>query len=386
MGFGIALIVLSSISALLAGGSHELGSRADSEKLKKIHWAEEFMPGLVQQGLKHEFSPFEILDEQDRIEEILRTDPEFQRLSAARKPPISIQVENEIKRDVVKFLPKTGATDDWEAALNARANPPFGAPLAIDQISKRLDHLRQVLGGGNSKGLTTGLIQTLPAVAKKQAFKISDFNALLDFLSKNLADPVPGTFRPSHGLNLGPSKAAALARLTQLKASESELWKWFGVLSDSLTQVLARNADELATHINSQLGGNVKGVQPEEIAPWIEWLRKNSDKKVTSITEYRGQVRLIEIPPSLSIFRGCAGNDCSTSSEFAITNDPNERVFLVFGEDKKLKGYLQGTLLDVEGRPSFYIITVNGPHLSEADTKAAVAGIQRSLKEIGAEQ
>jgi hypothetical protein len=110
-------------------------------------------------------------------------------------------------------------------------------------------------------------------------------------------------------------------------------------------------------------------------------------KQSETVTEVVGKgMRMVEVPPGFGILRACAGGDCSTAYSFPFPNDPNEHVFFIYDSDGRVKGYLEGTILESNGKKSFYLNTINGPRISSGDTRALIQGVFENLKELGATQ
>lgn len=90
-----------------------------------------------------------------------------------------------------------------------------------------------------------------------------------------------------------------------------------------------------------------------------------------------------EIPPAVSMFRGFAGNDCSTLCSFPFTNSPNEYTFLVYDSKGGVKGYVQGTKVLVEGQTAFYLHTIAGPRISTQDTLHIIKAFTQEKQSFG---
>lgn len=69
---------------------------------------------------------------------------------------------------------------------------------------------------------------------------------------------------------------------------------------------------------------------------------------------------LKELPPYLAIYRGCVGQDCSTTASWAFPYSPYERDWFVENEKGVRLGYVSGNITMVDGRHSLYIRDIHG--------------------------
>jgi hypothetical protein len=95
---------------------------------------------------------------------------------------------------------------------------------------------------------------------------------------------------------------------------------------------------------------------------------------------------LKEVPPWISIFRGYVGGDCSSSVSFPYPNDPNEKVFFIYGASGNLKGYAEGTVVVAGGKKSFYLTSINGARMTHMDTESVIRAFDQTKSALGVEQ
>lgn len=103
----------------------------------------------------------------------------------------------------------------------------------------------------------------------------------------------------------------------------------------------------------------------------------------TSTDKAPTKMVLREVPPLVSIFRGFAGNDCSTLCSFPFVNSSKERTYLVYNNKGEIKGYVQGTLLQTEKGSTIYLHTIAGPRISKADSFQIVSALETHKEKIG---
>ncbi|MBF0315758.1 MAG: hypothetical protein HQK50_14780 [Oligoflexia bacterium] len=103
-------------------------------------------------------------------------------------------------------------------------------------------------------------------------------------------------------------------------------------------------------------------------------------KKTETVESVSGkQLILKEVPPAVALFRGFVGNDCSSGKSGMYANSPMERVFFLEDAKGRVKGYVAGTILTIEGTPSFYLHTIAGMHISPEDTQSVFEGLNELL-------
>jgi hypothetical protein len=95
---------------------------------------------------------------------------------------------------------------------------------------------------------------------------------------------------------------------------------------------------------------------------------------------------LREIPPYLAIYRGCVGNDCSTTQSWAFPYNPYERNWWIENEAGKHLGYVSGAITLVQGVSCLYIRDVAGPGLKEHDNELVLNGLFLAKEKYGVSQ
>lgn len=138
----------------------------------------------------------------------------------------------------------------------------------------------------------------------------------------------------------------------------------------------------------------------------LKSIQKNINSYATQIERAQERatkpVYLTQQQPVIGIFRGCTGGDCSSQYSFPYPNDPNERVFFIKEKGKKkvidaeghesevefekVKGYVSATEVMANGKPSLYVITVSGNHVSAGDTELILRGLEQLKDKLGFDQ
>jgi hypothetical protein len=142
----------------------------------------------------------------------------------------------------------------------------------------------------------------------------------------------------------------------------------------------------------------------EDLAPELKELVGNDPKLIKFLRELKknlakrfavhdGIVRqafvnrelvLRELPPYLAIYRGCVGNDCSTTHSYAFPYSPFERNWWIEDTEGKHLGYVSGNITLVDGKPTLYIRDVTGPGLLNNDITMILNGFYLAKKNFGA--
>jgi hypothetical protein len=102
--------------------------------------------------------------------------------------------------------------------------------------------------------------------------------------------------------------------------------------------------------------------------------------------EVHRQIVLRETPPYLAIFRGCVGNDCSTSSSTFIPYIPGSRNWWIEDTKGNHLGYVAGAITMVDGKPNLYIHDVTGPGIARTDIALILTGLFQMRENYGADQ
>jgi hypothetical protein len=97
---------------------------------------------------------------------------------------------------------------------------------------------------------------------------------------------------------------------------------------------------------------------------------------------------LREVPPTLAIYRGCVGNDCSTAVPDSIfmSYSPMERTFWIEDILGNRLGYVGATVASAGKRRTLYLRDITGPKLSQSDLELIVKGFSQLTENYQVEQ
>lgn len=89
-----------------------------------------------------------------------------------------------------------------------------------------------------------------------------------------------------------------------------------------------------------------------------------------------------EAPPTLGIWRGYLGGDCSSRDTFAFPYSPLERGYYVYNSKGVAKGYIMATVVMVDGKRTLYMHDVTGRHLSPRLAEKILHGFYQALSKL----
>ncbi|OFZ80617.1 MAG: hypothetical protein A2583_10920 [Bdellovibrionales bacterium RIFOXYD1_FULL_53_11] len=419
---GIAVIAMLSVQhAAYAGNPAPLPVlKTGKDKLEFLLFVREQIPRLFSDAAQYDINLFKLLENQEKMQELLKAYPEWIKhhqnhmLHTFTYTATSNQTvkSTQISTDAVKAL-KDNAIKTLEAL-------PKDKPVSEAIRARMVEILKDP---ASADGLLTGLMQQIPLEARKSGalkdFKTMNVQQKIDLLAKLLPETLSGQLKlEQYGLKAGAGKQEVLKRLQQLmsqnveangltalhmmlqdaegrinpKASIAELRSSIEAIGRdgliALSDKDALNPKILKFSETLQKGGAVPGVQlrKQSADGVLDYFKSYAARTEQTVSKIEGGVTLKEVPGWIGIFRGCTGGDCATQFSFPYPNDPNERVFFVYDNEGRLKGYASGTIVEVKGKKSFYLITVSGSRISASDTKMIIDGLNGSLKELGVQQ
>ncbi len=108
------------------------------------------------------------------------------------------------------------------------------------------------------------------------------------------------------------------------------------------------------------------------------------DEKNT-VEEIINRIEIRELPVFPALFRGELGGDCSTSHSWTYPLSPFDRIFSVTIGEKEV-GYVGGTMVTVNGKPTFYLRDVASGNLKAKHIEQIWSGFYHAQKLLGVEQ
>ncbi|HAR41355.1 MAG TPA: hypothetical protein DCS07_01785 [Bdellovibrionales bacterium] len=345
-------------TTLLLGIGLAFGLQSDEQKVAYLIAVENEVPELFESVKRYEMDLPGLIEGQGRLTRQFEKDPEYLRLKKERPGLARVRLfaQDPSPKAEVDPVVLSQLKRKWSAELTAEV------ARGQTSIQRELKGLLQLLGRVDSNRLVTGLIKALPPERQKAAFPLS-FEEKIILLKRELPrDLQAAGFKAEvFGLNKEIDSTRVLTILRQAKLAEDRLPRL-------VSSLLLANQNLLADEKTS--------------SKTFEFLNERGQARIKSLvaSELKGLYRvgtaqefldLREVPPDWGILRGCVGGDCSTRRSYAYPNSPMERVFFVSGgavsEKPKLKGYVAGTHVVVEGRPAFYVHTVAGRDFNGRD-------------------
>ncbi|MEK7690854.1 MAG: hypothetical protein AAB425_07525, partial [Bdellovibrionota bacterium] len=318
------------------------------------------IPGLVDALVDYQIEFFEILEEQGELSELLGANEAYVSGWDARQQAMDIVIRELVEEPKAGTAPGTVDDEAWRVAAlaNWRAAGSPDRFHILAEVRKRAD----AVGGNSADGLLTGLIQSLPPDQRGAFFKLPAAEKA-GALARALPARLPPEFRAA-AFGIESTRKAALEKYETLRRAETELSYWFSLLA-----VQAKRANEFEQALEP-LKLKTKGVLRE-----ITALAK---RLPTPSGESRELLRLIEMPPWLSVFRGCVGNDCSTNSTFGVPNDPSDRVFFVQKPAERAPiGYVHLTEANTNKGPILYLHTIAGANLGPGELDQILYAVEK---------
>jgi hypothetical protein len=357
------------------------------------------VPQLFGQASKYDIDLMEMLADQERLQELLKNDPEYLKAFQERHPHW-LKITLALKKQ--EMLTKTHLNPDalpkWKENLTNTFNSLPKDKTTSASLLDEILSLSQWIKERNSVGLETGLVQSLGAEDRKAFFAANPENRL-QILKNKLPNQIHSNFKATaYGLKESPNKSDALALLEKLRSSESRLSDLTQlhlilqnaegkIQGDHLARLNALKLKDLdfftdSHHLSAKikhLGKDFNKSHVPNVQPFVIQSKVLEERLSSGMT-------LLEVHPSMGIFRGCAGGDCATQLTFPYPNSPDEKVFFVYDLQDQLKGYITGNLVESNGKKSFQVSTISGPRISSNDAEMILEGLERIKKELNAEQ
>lgn len=123
----------------------------------------------------------------------------------------------------------------------------------------------------------------------------------------------------------------------------------------------------------------------------IKGIEREIKRHQEIVTEHaqvsKNNLTLVEVHPSVGIFRGYIGGDCSSSLCFGYSYNPMERVFFILNKRGEDVGYLNGTMVHtVDGKNAFLINGLAGAKISKEMATIIFSALSKAHEELGVEE
>lgn len=336
------------------------------------------IPSLSDGAVRYAFDPLALLSHQVQIEDLLKENSLFQNLKRNHKDLLEFAIYDEKRSSDGKgqLHESTEKETLWKAWQNNSAQRVKS--MGLQNNTELLAEIKKTLASpmlGKSQSISVGLSQILPPQFKKTFFA-ANLEEKISILTEHLPNEVV-----SHGFSPAKvgwqdteiSKAVIIDRLQEALSVEQHLSVL--MVHDYSTRMNIITPKDYVTKM---------GLSLEEAKTAQNWFNTNVAKLIPNeVSPREVLLRLKEIPPVVAMFRGFAGNDCSTSCSFPFVNSPNEFTFLVTDAKGGVKGYTQATKVSVDGKDSLYLHTIAGPRISTSDALAIMQTFESKKDSLG---
>lgn len=370
----------------------------DVDKLKILMAIAKEIPEIFSDAARFDINLFEILDDQEKLQKLLNENSNFQRLWNSKKySDFTFKVKSKNNDQVETKQITEAAVSNWkdQIKLYLKNNPRIDLEK---EIAERLNKSGKMTSAGLMNGLILNLPKELQGKAREYQ-KNKDDEGLLSHLKNNLADSLPN-FK-AEGIAANPKRDDLLKLYKELITSENSIGPLIDAYAfttlknqgladfykriDSLTRQDLENLND-PDYQNKIFEKLLNQNQAKTPPAYLKYLKTytNQTQVLNSSVKIEYQVSIKEQNPNIAIFRGCTGGDCSSQFSFPYPNDPNERVFFIYDENGHLKGYVSGTMTEVENNEkAFYVITISGNRVNSVDTEVILQGLYQQKETLG---
>lgn len=432
--FVLFLLILSSLYSLEA----QLDLRSETplidvpelktveDQLSFLIWAQERIPKLFSDSVAYDFDLLKILEANSELLKKLSQNKEFVEAYRARKKLLRIDISPQSEAGAVRVrsVNQGIALNDWKLDLKLAAGTFSDSDLdksfatSLSQLKQRA--LLPVEINAALGAFFSILRQKYPTKAKEfsEAIKSEDVKKLpldkkieilrgllvkhniheealvgVNYERAGFSAPLPESTSFTGLLDLIKQTytmdTAMLSQVLQLQAirqrksikDHTSLLKAIDALTWQDFELFHDKPDVMIPE------GLRWGLDQREVEHIAEIVKNNHEQilEKNTCSEEQGirKLSLVEVPPYLGIFRGCVSADCSTQFSFPYPNDPNERVFFVYGKDSTTpKGMVSATVVQAGKEKSLYVSTING-NISGSDTMSILHALDKEKAQFG---
>jgi hypothetical protein len=330
------------------------------------------IPSIADGAARYGFDPITLFNHQLTIEQMVQADAEYRSL----RPSHHDLIELAIFDGNAQPTGDAAKESNWKAwqERSAQLVSSWGLQSAAE-VTTEIQKILQSPLLGKTQGIVVGLSNLVPGPMKKEFFS-ANISTKIEILKQHLPSEVI-----SHGF--APTKLG----WTDTEISKDEIIRRLQAASDMeqrLTVLLVNDYSQ-STHLAEPKDYlNKWTLEANQKKSLDQWFNTNVAKMIpTEGPKAEASLILREIPPSVAIFRGFAGNDCSTKFSFPFVNSPNEFTFLIYDSKGGIKGYAQGTRVLVNGLSTFYLHTIAGPRVSKVDALNVIKTFVQEKKSLG---
>lgn len=304
------------------------------------------IPNVLERASEFSVNLFEILEDQQEIQEHLLADEEYRTLmDQFHSKQLEIKVSPKKNQKVFTYQTDSAELNRFRWDLKEA----LAEYKTIKEVKRVLFNKIQALGLRSSRGLETGLIKSLPKGLQKSAFEIHDKNALSAYLAKHLPARLPNEFKASdYNLVANVKKEEVLKKLTHIRALEERSSILMALMllhaeavGDFNADVLRiersklslfSNKEVLSVHFDRLKNGELRNLS-EKVNDNIFQLTLNFFRNYSSKIQVEeewldGELTIKQIPPSLAILEDILEVTVPLNAAFLMLIYPQSSFFI----------------------------------------------------------
>ncbi len=346
--------------------------QSTEEKAEAFLKIRAMIPSIADGAARYGFDPIALFNHQLTIEQLVQSDAEYKSLRPSHHDLIELTL----------FEGNTSPTGDASKDSNWKAWQERSAQLVNSwgftsnaEVTAEIQKILQSPLLGKTQGIVVGLSNLVPGAMKKEFFS-ANISTKIEILKQHLPEEVI-----SHGF------APAKLGWSDTEISKSEIIRRLQAASDldqKLTVLLVHDYSQSPNLTEPKDYLKKWNLESSQMKSLDQWFSANVVKMIpTQAAQAEASLILREIPPSVAIFRGFAGNDCSTKFSFPFVNSPNEFTFLIYDSKGGIKGYAQGTRVLANGEGTLYLHTIAGPRVSKTDALKILKTFSQEKQALG---
>jgi|GEM_PF-7111979 hypothetical protein len=351
-------VLLLSTRIWAAAWNEPVALSTPEEKAEAFLKIRTLIPSITDGAVRNGVNMNTLFDNNSKILDLMANDPKYQELLPAHRDLVEFSILSD-----APVAASDEKSEAWKAQV-ARATlvaKDYGLENNPSELAARIRELISSNLLGKTQGIAVGIAQILGGEIKKEFFSASVERKLEIMKSALPQEIVQAGFAPAKvgWTDTTISKEEIIKRF-QSAAQADKLMTAFLTYHYSIMQ---KNFSSPKDYISGwSMEPHSKKVLEQAFNTLAKQLPSESKAPVAEPS-----LVLREVGPLAGLFRGYAGNDCSTLCSFPYSHSPNEYVFIVYDKKGAVKGYAQGTKVVIGGKESFYLHTIAGPRISSED-------------------
>lgn len=425
--FALLILLLQGSLSLAQDGTDSIRLPPltdDAEKLALLLKIKEKIPNLLNDAAQYDIDFFDLLEDEKKLLNHLKSNPKYLELFQNKKyHEIQITPPQEgLEVGEVSIEPQ--AIQEWKEQLKKKLNQfkeqkgtahesTHPIDLLSQEITLKVQNITEAQAStihGNRLLKELGTIKanqkilneaTAKNKAKTLSQRLTTYLGAYDDLPEKPPHPFKENLRQAlefeqrleqnrNDLRDLIELHSALNRRGQNGNPSHHTWQEAEVSLDELNTDDLRSFNDKENYLRPMINHLIPSSSPELLEDMLKGIHKNIStfaKREMSVEKKAiNPITISQQHPIVGIFRGCTGGDCSSQYSFPYPNDPNEKVFFILDNEKKVKGYVSATQVMSNGKPSLYVITVSGNRVTSADTELILRGLEKEKATLGVEQ